>query len=213
MTNPKWRKKRSNHYAVISENSRKRTAGRGLENRGNGGAVIGFAWQYFYVRERLAVRVLLKTLCGEEKKVVYLPSGKPYLADGSAHISISHTNGYVAVALHPTEEVGIDIERYGVRVRRVVSRFVRPDEEKTMNQGDEVYVLLLHWSAKETLFKVMGVEGVDFIRHLHIFPFVMEEEGCLEAQEYRTEEQWHYRVRYLTHPDFVLTWTIKKMPT
>lgn len=51
-------------------------------------------------------------------------------ADGSAHISISHTNGYVAVALHPTEEVGIDIERYGVRVRRVVSRFVRPDEEK-----------------------------------------------------------------------------------
>ncbi len=40
-----------------------------------------------------------------------------------------------------------------------------------MNQGDEVYVLLLHWSAKETLFKVMGVEGVDFIRHLHIFPF------------------------------------------
>lgn len=86
-------------------------------------------------------------------------------------------------------------------------------EEKTMNQGDEVYVLLLHWSAKETLFKVMGVEGVDFIRHLHIFPFVMEEEGCLEAQEYRTEEQWHYRVRYLTHPDFVLTWTIKKMPT
>ena len=113
----------------------------------------------------------------------------------------------------PASEVGIDIERYGVRVRRVVSRFVRPDEEKTMNQGDEVYVLLLHWSAKETLFKVMGVEGVDFIRHLHIFPFVMEEEGCLEAQEYRTEEQWHYRVRYLTHPDFVLTWTIKKMPT
>lgn len=163
--------------------------------------------------EWLAVRVLLKTLCGEEKKVVYLPSGKPYLADGSAYISISHTNGYVAVALHPTEEVGIDIERYGVRVRRVVSRFVRPDEEKTMNQGDEVYVLLLHWSAKETLLKVMGVEGVDFIRHLHIFPFVMEEEGCLEAQEYRTEEQWHYRVRYLTHPDFVLTWTIKKMPT
>lgn len=80
--------------------------------------------------EWLAVRVLLKTLCGEEKKVVYLPSGKPYLADGSAHISISHTNGYVAVALHPTEEVGIDIERYGVRVCRVVSRFVRPDEEK-----------------------------------------------------------------------------------
>ncbi len=225
LTNPKWRKKRSDRYAVISENSRKRTAGRGLENRGNGGAVIGFAWQYFYVRERLehftsdmrkyqwlAVRVLLKTLCGEEKKwSIFLPGS--HIWQMEVHISgILHTNGYVAVALHPTEEVGIDIERYGVTVP-VFLFFVRPDEEKTMNQGDEVYVLLLHWSAKETLFKVMGVEGVDFIRHLHIFPFVMEEEGCLEAQEYRTEEQWHYRVRYLTHPDFVLTWTIKKMPT
>ena len=49
--------------------------------------------------EWLAVRVLLYTLSGEEKEIAYHPSGKPYLADDSASLSISHTKGYVAVVL------------------------------------------------------------------------------------------------------------------
>ena len=82
--------------------------------------------------EWLAVRVLLKELLGEEKPIAYLPSGKPYLKDGSACISFSHTHGYVAVAVHPTKEVGIDIEQYGDRVCRLASRFVREDEMESV---------------------------------------------------------------------------------
>lgn len=95
--------------------------------------------------------------------------GKALSKDGSRYISISHTRGYVAVALHSSCEVGMDIEQYGTRVRKVASRFIRSDEEPAMMEGDEVYALLLHWSAKEALFKLMGVEEVDFIRHLRIF--------------------------------------------
>lgn len=70
--------------------------------------------------EWLAVRVLLYTLSGEEKEIAYHPSGKPYLADDSASLSISHTKGYVAVVLGlPGREVGVDIEQYGERVRKV----------------------------------------------------------------------------------------------
>lgn len=159
--------------------------------------------------EWLAVRVLLAALCGEEKEIGYYPSGKPFLKDGSAHLSISHTRGYVAVALHPYKEVGLDIEQYGTRVKKVASRFIRPDEEPTLLQGDEIYNLLLHWSAKETLFKLMDVEGVDLIRHLHVLPFVAAEEGSFEACEYKTEQQRDYRIGYFTHPDFVLTWAVK----
>ena len=64
--------------------------------------------------EWLAVRVLLFTLLGEERDIAYRPSGKPYLADGSYALSISHTKGYAAVVLgEPDSEVGIDIEQYG----------------------------------------------------------------------------------------------------
>lgn len=159
--------------------------------------------------EWLAVRVLLKTLCGEEKEIGYYPSGRPYLKDGSAYISISHTRGYVAVALHPLREVGMDIEQYGTRVKKVASRFIRADEEPAFGGGDEIYGLLLHWSAKETLFKLIDTEEVDLLRHLHVIPFVPAEEGTFEAREYRTAQQGCYRIHYLTHPHFVLTWAVK----
>ena len=127
--------------------------------------------------EWLAVRVLLKELLGEEKKIDYLPSGKPFLKDRSTFISFSHTCGYVAVAVHPTKEVGIDIEQYGNRVSRLASRFVREDEMQSVKAGDEIYALLLHWSAKETMFKLMEDEAVDFVKHLHIHPFWPQQSG------------------------------------
>lgn len=157
-------------------------------------------------QEWLAVRVLLKEMLGEEKEIGYLPSGKPYLKDKSMHVSFSHTNGYVAVALHPTDEVGVDIEQYGTRVQRVASRFIREDEKVSVASGDEIYGLLLHWSAKETMFKLMDEQAVDFIDHLHIQPFVLQEEGSFEAREYRSDKERRFLIHYDTHPDYVLTY-------
>lgn len=155
--------------------------------------------------EWLAVRVLLKELVGEEKEIGYLPSGKPYLEDRSACVSFSHTSGYVAVAVHPEKEVGIDIEQYGLRVRKLASRFVRDDERSSVEAGDEIYALLLHWSAKETMFKLMGHSDVDFLDHLHILPFIPTDSGEMKAVEYRTEMRHTFQVSYYTHPDYVLT--------
>lgn len=78
--------------------------------------------------EYLAVRVLLKALCGEEKQVGHFPSGKPFLTDQSYRLSISHTRGYVAVALHPSAEVGVDIEQVADRVLRIAGRFMCAEE-------------------------------------------------------------------------------------
>ena len=155
--------------------------------------------------ECLAVRVLLKELLGEEKVIDYLPSGKPLLKDRSAYISFSHTCGYVAIAVHPTKEVGIDIEQYGNRVSKLASRFVREDESVSVEAGDEIYALLLHWSAKETMFKLMNQSDVDFLEHLHILPFVPSESGEMEAVEYRTDLHQTFQISYYTHPDYVLT--------
>lgn len=155
--------------------------------------------------EWLAVRVLLKELVGEDKRIAYLPSGKPYLVDGSSCVSFSHTHGYVAVALHPTKEVGVDIEQYGTRVQRLASRFVREDEMPSVKSGDEIYALLLHWSAKETMFKMMSQADVDFLDHLQILPFTPDSSGEMKAYEYRTEKQQSFCISYDTHPDYVLT--------
>lgn len=157
--------------------------------------------------EWLSVRVLLYHLLNEEKEIGYLPSGKPYLADGSFSISISHTKGYVAVILGKTP-VGIDIEQYGQRVHKVAHKYMREDEIPAPYQGDDTWSLLLHWSAKEVMFKCMEASEVDFRQHLHIEPFIPQERGTFCAREYRTERQRHFLIHYLIHPDFVLTWQI-----
>ena len=105
----------------------------------------------------------------------------------------------------PEKEVGIDVECYGERVRKVAHKFVREDESVSWYKGTETWSLLLHWSAKETMFKCMNTSDVDFRKHLHILPFTVEEQGVFSAVEYRTAEKRNFRIHYYLFPDFVLT--------
>lgn len=156
--------------------------------------------------EWLSVRVLLYAMLREDKQISYSSEGKPYLADHSFFISISHTKGYVAVILGSQAPVGIDIEQYGQRVHRVADRYIRPDEVVEAYQGDTTWSMLLHWSAKETIFKRMEDADAD-LRKLRLNHFVLQEQGQLQIQEFVTESRRIYPVGYRICPDFVLTWT------
>lgn len=158
--------------------------------------------------EWLSVRVLLYSLLGEDKEICYEPGGKPYLKDRSSFISISHTKGYVAVILSCISAVGIDIEQYGQRVHKVAHKYMREDEALSVYKGDDTWALLLHWSAKEVMFKCMDTSEVDFRKHLYITPFSVQEQGIFKAQEYRTDRRRLFSIHYLIQPDFVLTWQI-----
>lgn len=157
--------------------------------------------------EWLSVRVLLAQLAGDDAEIGYRPSGKPYLLHSSSFISISHTRGYVSVILGEVP-VGIDIEQYGMRVHKVAPRFMRDDEQVHVWQDEDTWSLLLHWSAKEVMYKCLDIEAVDFREHLRIFPFSLQSEGVFQACEYKTEQRRSFVIHYLLHPDFVLTWAV-----
>ena len=103
--------------------------------------------------------------------------------------------------------VGIDVEQIErpiegkeSRVERVRSRFMGNKEHADTTVG-----LLLHWSAKETVYKVMGRETVDFMTDLCIEPF--------DEQEYESEMTLRdsfghtHTVNYKVFDEFVLTYT------
>lgn len=158
-------------------------------------------------REWLSVRVLLHTVWREDAQIDYTSDGKPFLTDGAAFISVSHTKGYVAVMLAEDTPVGIDIEQYGQRIHKVVDRFVRPDEQIGAYQEEATWSMLLHWSAKEAVFKCMEKQDAD-LRKLCLSHFVPQEEGSFQVQEFATAQQQIFTVGYRIHPDFVLTWTM-----
>lgn len=177
--------------------------------------------------EYLAVRVLLLDVLGRECRISHYDSGKPYLQDYDAKISISHTKGYVAVMIHPYKEVGIDIEYHSDRVKKVISRFIGVEEmslieEKLRSVCSEeerdrltLNMYLLFWSAKETMFKMMDASEVDFISHLHVNSVSLSDspvsyssfDGSMSASESRTAKGMKMNVEFRVLEDFVCTYS------
>ena len=108
--------------------------------------------------EYICERALLKDMMnGRIVNIFHNEDGKPMLNNG-LNISISHTRGYIAIILSETKNVGIDIEYVSDRVEKISSRFMREDES-----ADDIISLLVHWCAKETLYKLFSSEHLDFM--------------------------------------------------
>lgn len=167
--------------------------------------------------EWTAVRVLLCCVLGRQIEILYTDDGKPMLHDyEELNISISHTKGYVAIALSEKTPVGIDVEQMEPdvsgdflaytktelpRIWRVKNRFVRDDETANTTVG-----LLLHWSAKESVFKVLERNRVNFVDDLKVYPFdEMQYEGGFEVEDLKKHDMYH--IKYKVFEEFVLTYT------
>ena len=153
--------------------------------------------------ERLAVRALMYRCWHEEHAVAYRSDGKPCLTDHKFHISITHTAGYAGLCWSICPDVSVDMESRGPKALRLAFRFMHPDEYA---DGPSELAALLHWSAKETLYKMLPEqEGTDFARDLFIRPFAIENEGIMTGTDRRKASVCH-SIAYRLFPDFVLTW-------
>lgn len=156
--------------------------------------------------EFLCVRALALQMNLDPMDIAYHPSGKPFLKGSETNISISHTKGYAAILLSENPFTGVDIEHISNKVLKVKRKFISPEEEKNLpKEGEaEVLALLLHWSAKESLFKAIPDEGVDFIKELHILNFTTpQKKGSFQAKALRSAID--FQVDYRVEKDFVLT--------
>lgn len=132
--------------------------------------------------EFLIVRALLREMlknqgCAEGKldkiaNIRHNKAGKP-LMDGF-HVSVSHTKGFVAVIISRKQEVAVDIEYFSDRVKKVASKFLRKDEK-----ADDLDSLLVHWCAKETMYKLFSEENLQF-QEMRVKPFdTMSDWNCV----------------------------------
>lgn len=169
--------------------------------------------------EKLAVRVLLNAMSKNNFfNIAYSISGKPYLIGTDANcntlqstfISISHTNEYVAITLDCNTSCMIDIEQCRDKIFNVRERFVRDDEY--INEYSDKKHLLLHWTAKEAIYKYLDDKYVELKKHLHVLPFAFyaNEEmdissGRFEAVEYKTKKRQKFDAFYYIEKDFVMT--------
>ena len=164
--------------------------------------------------EYLAVRVLVYALTGEERPIGYLSSGRPFFRDKRLQLSISHTFGYAAVLFSESYEAGIDIEAFSDRIVRLKDRLIGPQEK-----AETTYEMLLHWSAKEAVFKILDEEGIDFrtdlmVEGLHCASSVAhpDAEGDFSLFYHLQDgKAGMFPVHYATSADFVLTYVFRRL--
>ncbi len=156
--------------------------------------------------EFLGIRVALKTLLGKEIQIEYDGEGKPHLADKSYHISVSHSNRWISVMAHPSRKVGVDIECPTDKVQKLYKRFLCETEQKELSDGKDIRQLLLAWSAKEALYKIIGKEAIDFANQLRIFPFEVKSSGEMKGQH--IPSKLNYQLFYHQSEEYTLVYCL-----
>ena len=114
----------------------------------------------------LAVRKLLENE-DPELTIDYDLKGKPFL-NKQKGISISHSNEIVAIGISNEIDFGIDIQFKTDKVFKIKSKFLSKNESKFFEKKNDLESLIKVWSAKESIYKALGKEGVSFSKDLEI---------------------------------------------
>lgn len=167
-----------------------------------------------WLSSRLCLKELLKIANTSRVESLNTQSGKPYLSNNAHNISYTHSARYSAAIASKPLEVGIDIEDFS-RKRNPRTRFLFMNEPELSfyEQNPDPALFLLIWSAKETLYKIMG-RGFAFKENLflHLEDFSLNSFGDLPATVAKDDLQQDFTVRYIRSDDYLLTYTTELTP-
>ncbi len=116
-------------------------------------------------RKQLLARHILQKRLDLDSILFKNKQGKPFLNNGE-YISISHADNYVGVAISKND-IGIDIEKTSDKLTRIISKFLNKNERNLPNQLDNKQLLHI-WTAKESIYKLMGIPGLRFREDIEI---------------------------------------------
>jgi phosphopantetheinyl transferase len=127
-----------------------------------------------WLASRYLVQRLSNLLSISHNGMVKDQFGKPYLSKSTVEISVSHTLQYVAVALHPSQSIGLDLEMPSPKLIKVAHKFLNNSElEHAKNQLE---TLCVYWASKEALYKYYGKKALSFKDNIHINSFDIKDQ-------------------------------------
>ena len=108
----------------------------------------------------LAVRKILH-LENPCYKIRYDESGKPFI-NSDLNISITHSKFMAAIVFSENNKAGIDIEHKENKIINIQNKFLNDSEKLENEYQSNVDYLTMIWTAKESIYKALGIKGVSF---------------------------------------------------
>jgi 4'-phosphopantetheinyl transferase len=155
-------------------------------------------------KEWISIRMLLKRL-GYSSSIAYHETGKPFLNNSQAQISISHTRDYAGIIISDSSVVGLDLERIHPRIENIAHKFLSREEESHLPTENILEHLFVIWGVKEVLFKMHHVGELLFKEHLHVKPFNFRQKGFVQASINKDNFQKIFSLEYELKEDLLIT--------
>lgn len=163
--------------------------------------------------QHLAGRFLLRFLFPDfpSDEIEIADTKKPYLINEQYHFSISHGGNYAAAIVSKKDRVGIDIELFAEKIKRITNKFLDEDElELTYDAvgNIDLQMLTTFWSVKETVFKWWSYGNISLkdnikIRNVEEFPVQI-----VHVDFIRSEVEHPVQISYKFFEEMTLTWMV-----
>ena len=155
-------------------------------------------------KQFLAIRNIFNFLCIDDKDLKYDKSGKPIFSQNKK-LSISHSENYAAVIISD-HSVGIDIEKISNRAIKIKHKFLQIELNYPLEFNNQI--LLVYWNIKESIYKAMGIMGVDFKRNILALPLDINAIKC-KSWYVNNDDIYSFETYFRISKNYTLAFVIK----
>ena len=155
-------------------------------------------------KQFLAIRNIFKFLCIDDKDLKYDKAGKPIFSQNKK-LSISHSGNYAAL-ITSDHNVGIDIEKISDKAIKIKHKFLQIELNYPIefdNQISQIY-----WNIKESIYKAMGIMGVDFKKNILALPLDINATKC-KSWYVNNDDIYSFETYFRISKNYTLAFVIK----
>jgi len=155
-------------------------------------------------KQFLAIRNIFKFLCIDDKDLKYDKAGKPIFSQNKK-LSISHSGNYAAV-ITSNYNVGIDIEKISDKAIKIKHKFLQIELNYPIEFDNQIS--LIYWNIKESIYKAMGIMGVDFKKNILALPLDINATKC-KSWYVNNDDIYSFETYFRISKNYTLAFVIK----
>ena len=155
-------------------------------------------------KQFLAIRNIFKFLCIDDKDLKYNKSGKLIFSQNKT-LSISHSGNYAAV-IFSDHSVGIDIEKISDKAMKIKHKFLHIELNYPQELNNQIS--LVYWNIKESIYKAVGITGIDFKKNILALPLDINASKC-KSWYVNNDDIYSFETYFRISKNYTLAYVIK----
>ena len=155
-------------------------------------------------KQFLAIRNIFKLLSIEDNELKYDQVGKPIFSQNKT-LSISHSGKYAAV-ITSNYNVGIDIEKISDKAKKIKDKFLQIELNYPQELNNQIS--LVYWNIKESIYKAVGITGIDFKKNILALPLDINSTKC-KSWYVNNDDIYSFETYFRISKNYTLAFVIK----